>query len=68
MPDDRRHYGAQHLRARAVNAEAWEPMAGMVKTICADCRFLFATPVAEPQALWPDCRIERQDRGCSVEG
>jgi hypothetical protein len=25
MPDGRCHYGAEHLRARAVNAEPWEP-------------------------------------------
>jgi hypothetical protein len=36
MPDDRCHYGAEYLRARAVNAEPWEPMQGMVKALCAE--------------------------------
>ena len=32
--------------ARAVNAEPWGPMPGMVKRQCPQCRYLFAAPVA----------------------
>jgi hypothetical protein len=28
--------------ARAVNAEPWEPMPGMVKRQCGQCRYFFA--------------------------
>jgi hypothetical protein len=41
--------------ARAVNAEPWEPLRGMVKRQCLQCRYLFATPEAVPAAFCPDC-------------
>ena len=31
--------------ARAINAKPWEPMAGMVKRQCPQCRYFFASPV-----------------------
>jgi hypothetical protein len=31
--------------ARAINAELWEPMAGMVKRQCPRCRYFFASPI-----------------------
>jgi hypothetical protein len=34
--------------ARAVNAEPWEPMPGMVKRQCPQCRYFFASPVDSP--------------------
>ena len=39
--------------ARAVNAEPWEPLPGMVKRQCGQCRYFFATPEAMPAALCP---------------
>ena len=43
--------------ARAINAQPWEPPPGMVKRQCPHCRYLFAAPSAEPEAvlLCPDC-------------
>jgi hypothetical protein len=43
--------------ARAVNAEPWQPLPGMVKRRCSQCRYLFAVPVAEAEATsrCPDC-------------
>ena len=38
---------------RAINAEPWEPMPGMVKRQCPDCRYWFAAPVN--RALEPRC-------------
>jgi hypothetical protein len=32
-------------KARAINAERWEPMAGMVKRLCPQCHYFFASPV-----------------------
>jgi hypothetical protein len=36
--------------ARAINAESWEPMPGMVKKRCRQCRYFFAVPTAEAEA------------------
>jgi hypothetical protein len=43
--------------ARAVNAEPWEPLPGMVKKRCSQCRYWFAVLVAEAEATsrCPDC-------------
>jgi hypothetical protein len=41
--------------ARAVNAEPWEPLPGMMKRQCSQCRYFFATPEATPASLCPDC-------------
>src|SRR4051812_7614270 len=43
--------------ARVINAEPWEPPPGMVKRQCPDCRYFFAAPSTEPEAvlLCPDC-------------
>jgi predicted Zn-ribbon and HTH transcriptional regulator len=43
--------------ARATNAEPWEPLPGMVKKRCSQCRYLFAVPLAEAEATsrCPDC-------------
>jgi hypothetical protein len=43
--------------ARAVNAEPWTPLPGMLKKRCSWCRYLFAVPVAEAEATsrCPDC-------------
>ena len=34
--------------ARAVDAGPWEPMPGMVKRQCPQCRYFFASPVDSP--------------------
>jgi hypothetical protein len=41
--------------ARAANAEPWEPMPGMVKRECPECRYLFAAPVDSAERRCPDC-------------
>ncbi len=43
--------------ARAINAEPWEPLPGMVKKRCSQCRYWFAVPAAEAEATsrCPDC-------------
>jgi hypothetical protein len=39
--------------ARAINAEPWEPLPGMVKRQCPGCRYWFAT---RPDSLEPRCQ------------
>ena len=43
--------------ARAINAQPWEPLPGMVKRECTECQYFFAAPAVEPEAvlLCPDC-------------
>jgi hypothetical protein len=45
--------------SRAVNAEPWKPMPGMVKRQCPECRYLFTIPEAVAESkeapLCPDC-------------
>jgi hypothetical protein len=41
--------------ARAINAEPWEPLPGMVKLQCAWCHYLFAAPVGSEELRCPDC-------------
>ena len=41
--------------ARTVNAEPWEPMPGMVKRQCPECRYLFAAPADTEEPRCPDC-------------
>ena len=41
--------------ARAINAAPWEPMAGMVKRQCPQCRFFSASPVESPERRCADC-------------
>jgi hypothetical protein len=41
-------------RARAVNAEPWEPLPGMVKKQCIQCEFWYATD-RRGQELCHDC-------------
>lgn len=49
----------QETAAREANAEAWEPLPGMVKLRCPQCRYWFAVAVevaeAEEAPLCPDC-------------
>jgi hypothetical protein len=43
--------------ARAVNAEPWEPLPGMVKRRCLRCGYFFAVRAEESEATGscPDC-------------
>jgi hypothetical protein len=41
--------------ARAINAEPWVPMVGMVKRQCPQCRYFFATPIGNPARRCLDC-------------
>jgi hypothetical protein len=41
--------------ARAVNAEPWEPMLGMVKRQCPQCRYFFASPVESTERRCANC-------------
>jgi hypothetical protein len=45
--------------ARAINAEPWQPMPGMVKCRCADCRYWFAARSPDTERC-PDCEIAHQ--------
>jgi hypothetical protein len=44
--------------ARAVNAEPWEPMPGMLKRQCPECRYWFAA--ATETGFCPDCAMPRR--------
>ena len=41
--------------ARAVNAEPWEPLPGMVKRQCDWCRYFFTAPADSHEPRCPDC-------------
>jgi len=43
--------------ARAINAQPWEPLPGMLKRRCLRCRYVFAVRLeeAEATATCPDC-------------
>jgi hypothetical protein len=42
---------------RAINAQPWQPLLGMLKKRCSRCSFWFAVPVTEADATsrCPDC-------------
>lgn len=51
--------------ARAINAEPWEPMPGMVRVRCRECRYFFAAhPPVLARPRCPDC-CERDPRQSS---
>jgi hypothetical protein len=41
--------------ARAINAEPWEPMPGMMKRLCPQCRYFFASPVESTERRCANC-------------
>ena len=45
--------------ARAINAMPWEPMPGMIKRQCPECRYWFAA--ATETGLCPDCAMPRRE-------
>lgn len=53
--------------ARAINAEPWEPLPGMVKRRCASCDYLYASPADERTAICPEC-VKLQRLGKSYTG
>jgi hypothetical protein len=62
-PTDKRTGWENEATTRAINAAPWEPMPGMVKRQCPECRYWFAAPVnraLEPRC--PDC-VEKLSRG-----
>ena len=44
------------VTARAINAEPWEPLPGMVKRRCEDCGYWFAVRPERSAACCPDCQ------------
>jgi hypothetical protein len=52
-----RHGGfmADETHARAINAQPWEPMPGMVKRQCPKCRYFFAAAPDAEELRCPDC-------------
>jgi hypothetical protein len=49
---------SEEAAARAINADPWEPLPGMVKAQCPECRYFFAAPAAATTVLCPDCASE----------
>jgi hypothetical protein len=49
---------SEEANARAINAEPWEPLPGMTKEQCQQCRYFFAAPIATAALLCPDCASE----------
>jgi hypothetical protein len=41
--------------ARGINAQPWEPMVGMVKRQCPQCRYFFASPADSAERRCLDC-------------
>ena len=62
-PINKRTGWENEATTRAINAKPWEPMPGMVKRQCPDCRYWFAAPVS--RALEPRCQdfVEKLSRG-----
>ena len=57
MTDKVRPAAELEVEARAVNATDWEPLPGMAKKRCSQCRYWFAVPAVEAEATsrCPDC-------------
>ena len=49
--------------ARAINAEPWEPLPGMVKRQCPRCRYFFASPADSTELRCLDCAARGTGRG-----
>jgi hypothetical protein len=47
---------SEEAAARAINAQPWDPLSGMVKAQCPACRYFFAA--SGPTLLCPDCARE----------
>jgi hypothetical protein len=57
MTEKMRPAAELEVEARAVNATDWQPLPGMAKKRCSQCRYWFAVPIAEADATsrCPDC-------------
>jgi predicted Zn-ribbon and HTH transcriptional regulator len=57
MTDKAKPAAELEVEARAINAEPWDPLPGMLKKRCSECRYFFAVPVTEAEATsrCPDC-------------
>jgi hypothetical protein len=57
-------FASAEAAARAINAEPWEPLPGMVKQQCPGCRYWFAARPASLEPRCPDCvdRLPRRNR------
>ena len=54
-------FAGEEAAARAVNAEPWEPMPGMVKRQCDRCAYWFAADPANSAPYYcPDCVIRQR--------
>ena len=51
MTDKVRPAAELEVEARAINATNWEPLSGMVKKRCSQCRYWFAVPCCGPARL-----------------
>jgi len=49
--------------ARAINAAPWEPIVGLVKRQCPQCRYFFAAPADSPERRCLDCAALGTGRG-----
>jgi hypothetical protein len=49
-------FAREEAAARRANAEPWEPMPGMVKRKCPECRYWFAAPASSQELRCQDCR------------
>ena len=55
MADEAKAAWELELEARAVNAEPWGPLPGMVKRQCPWCLYWFAASVLSREPRCPDC-------------
>jgi hypothetical protein len=55
--------------ARAINATDWQPLRGMMKKQCSQCRYWFAVPIAEAEVTsrCPDC-VSLGSRAATTSG
>jgi hypothetical protein len=53
--------------SRAINAQPWEPLPGMLKRQCPECRYYFAAPIVAAAALAGGMSLKRKDRRPSRE-
>ena len=50
-----RHVWEDEATSRAISAQPWEPLPGMEKRQCPECRYFFAAESASGEPRCPDC-------------
>jgi hypothetical protein len=57
MPKARQKVRPNEAISRAINTTDWQPLSGMVKKRCSQCRYFFAVQIAEADTTsrCPDC-------------